>query len=161
MCYQFVWGNKPDKINRKTAGKSVHNGGIGIPDIKVLISALKLTWIRKYKNAQHKWKNVIRDDFEYLDKFDDYGPEIVNKYSGGNKFWMEVFSAYKDYYYKVNIKKVEEVLVEPILFNKRKLVGKKTNNKEQCYRECATLQTFCAVMGSFTGNALHCRLSAR
>jgi hypothetical protein len=33
MCYQFVWGNKPDKLNRKTAGKSVHNGGIGLPDL--------------------------------------------------------------------------------------------------------------------------------
>jgi hypothetical protein len=131
MCYQFVWGNKPDKINRKTAVKSVSNGGIGIPDLKMLISALKLTWIRKYKSSQHKWKSVINDDFEYFDRIDMYGPEIVNKYVGRNNFWTEVFCSYKDFFYKVRMKKVEEILTEPILFNKRILVGKKTINKEQ------------------------------
>ena len=51
LCYEFVWNKKPDKINRKTVHKSVQEGGLGLPYLKTFISALKLTWIRKFINT--------------------------------------------------------------------------------------------------------------
>jgi hypothetical protein len=68
LCYSFVWGNKPDKISRKTTVKSVQDGGIGLPDLKKYISSLKLTWIRKFKNNQHNWKSIVGADFKYFEK---------------------------------------------------------------------------------------------
>ena len=55
LCYEFVWNKKPDNINRKTVHKSVKEG-LGLPHLKTFISALKLTWIRKFINTNHKWK---------------------------------------------------------------------------------------------------------
>jgi hypothetical protein len=99
LCYSFVWGNKPDKISRKTTVKSVQDGGIGLPDLKKYISSLKLTWIRKFKNNQHNWKSIVGADFKYFEKIELYGPEIFVKYKGGNVFWLEVFDAYKQFFF--------------------------------------------------------------
>ena len=45
-----------DKINRKPVHKSVQKGGLGLPNLKTFIAALKLTWIQKFKNDKHNWK---------------------------------------------------------------------------------------------------------
>ena len=55
MCFKFIWNNKQDKKSRRTAIKS---GGLGVPDMRKYISALKSMWIRKPKQTKHKWKNV-------------------------------------------------------------------------------------------------------
>ena len=123
LCYSFVWGNKPDKISRKTAVKSVQDGGMGIPDIKKFIMALKLTWIRKFKNNTHKWKNIILEDFPFFDKLEMYGPEIIKKYKAGNPFWSEVFASYKEYFYKLEVTNSEELLAEPVCYNNRIIIG--------------------------------------
>ena len=60
LCYKFAWSNKQDKINRK----SVQTGGLCLPHIKSFISAVKLTWIRKFKNGKYKWKNNYGNNSE-------------------------------------------------------------------------------------------------
>ena len=123
MCFKFVWKDKSDRISRKTAIKSVRNGGLGVPDIKKFIVALKLTWIRKFKHSHHKWKNILIEDFRDIEKLELYGPEIVSKYKSGNLFWQEVFQAYKDFFYKVKVNKLEDILSEPICYNERIKIG--------------------------------------
>ena len=54
--FQFVWNRKPDRISRKIAVRFIAKGGLGIPNIKTYINALKLIWIRKLKTSEHKWK---------------------------------------------------------------------------------------------------------
>ena len=49
MVFRFVWNRKRDRISRDTAVKHTADGGLGIPQIKSFMSALKLTWIRKLK----------------------------------------------------------------------------------------------------------------
>ena len=39
-CFQFVWNGKRDKINRKTAVKTVKQGGLNIPDTQIYIYML-------------------------------------------------------------------------------------------------------------------------
>ena len=56
-CNEFVWNKTQDKISIKTAHKSVQKGGLGLPHLKTFISALKLTWIRKFMNTNHEWKS--------------------------------------------------------------------------------------------------------
>ena len=55
--FQFVWNRKQDRISRKIAVRSIAKGGLGIPNIKTYINALKLIWIRKLKTSEHKWKS--------------------------------------------------------------------------------------------------------
>ena len=44
--FQFVWNRKQDRISRKIAVRSTAKGGLGIPNIKTYINALKLIWIQ-------------------------------------------------------------------------------------------------------------------
>ena len=41
---------------RTTAVKNSIKGGLGIPNIKNYVNALKLIWLRKLKTSDHKWK---------------------------------------------------------------------------------------------------------
>ena len=40
--FQFVWNKKQDRISRKTAVRTIAKGGLGLPDIRYYINALKL-----------------------------------------------------------------------------------------------------------------------
>ena len=40
--FQFVWSRKLDQISRKTAFGTIAKGGLGLPDIRHYIDALKL-----------------------------------------------------------------------------------------------------------------------
>ena len=40
--FQFVWNKKQDRISRKTAARTIAKGGLGLPDIRHYIDALKL-----------------------------------------------------------------------------------------------------------------------
>jgi hypothetical protein len=134
MCYNFVWNNKPDKICRKTAIKTIKNGGLGIPDLRKFISALKLTWLRKFKLSSHKWKNIFIEEYSYIDSINMYGPEIKNKYKIENPFWKEVFVDYYEFFYKVEALKLCDVLAEPVFFNKRIMVGKTAVTNEEWFQ---------------------------
>ena len=123
ICYQFVWKKKNDKINRKTATKDVGNGGLVIPDLNMQIRALKLSWIRRLGNTDHKWKNICVQLHPHLNNLEKYGPCFINFKKKQNLFWLHTFKAYKLFYDKVHIKTEQEVLAEPVLFNEKFKIG--------------------------------------
>ena len=60
-CFQFVWDGKIDKIKRTNSKHHTREGGIGIPDIKAYVQALKLTWMKKLlDNNPSKWKVILK-----------------------------------------------------------------------------------------------------
>ena len=61
--FQFVWNRKQDRISRKVTVKTIAKGGLGIPDIGHYINALKLSWIRKLKTSDDKWKGIITSTY--------------------------------------------------------------------------------------------------
>ena len=56
MIFRLVWNRNRDRISRDTAVKHIADGGLGIPQIKSFMNALKLTWIRKLKTTNYRWK---------------------------------------------------------------------------------------------------------
>ena len=122
-CYEFIWNKKPDRISRKSAVRNCSDGGIGIPDINTLLRALKLTWIRKITKSNHKWKNIILENYTYIEQLDRYGPNILFRKKISNCFWSEVFEAYKVYFYCIYPKNEGELLAEPLCFNERIQIG--------------------------------------
>ena len=52
--YRFVGNRKNDRLSRKHSYRNIHQGGLGIPDVRTYISSLKITWIRKLYNDNHK-----------------------------------------------------------------------------------------------------------
>jgi hypothetical protein len=122
ICYMFVWNTKQDKISRKITNKSVKNGGLGIPDIKMFMLALKCSWIRKISSVKHKWKYVAIHCCSVLNKIDKLGPSITC--DSKNAFWKDVLAAYENYFYKTEPNYCQDLLAEPIFFNRRILIDK-------------------------------------
>lgn len=123
MCYAFVWNNKQDRIARTVVVKHITEGGLGLPDIRQHIYALKLTWVRKLCNTSHKWKNILLANFPLISRIQEIGPNFFQVSRQVNSFWKDVFIAYKRFYYKIEPKSDLEVLAEPIMFNNRIRVG--------------------------------------
>ena len=124
ICYVFVWNDKPDKISRKVTHKSIKEGGIGIPNVKQPVQALKVTWLRKLTLTNHKWKSIAIQNLPCLQTLQHFGPNINITQRNMNSFWREVFTAYNVLYYKIHPQKVSDLLAEPICFNDRITIGK-------------------------------------
>ena len=128
MCYSFVWNDKQDRIARNVVVKQITEGGLCLPDIKQHISALKLTWIRKLCNTNHKWKNILLANHPFLNRLQHIGPNFADKLRDGNSFWADVFRVYKTFYYKVEPRNDTQVLAEPIMQNNRVRIGDRPLN---------------------------------
>ena len=123
--YQFVWDNKNDKISRKISIKNIVEGGIGIPDVRSYINALKLTWIRKLINTKHKWRCIIQTVNEKVLLIKKLGTCLgIN--NNMNPFWKDVFNAYNFMGKQIKSYCLEEICSEPLFCNNNILVGEKT-----------------------------------
>ena len=125
MCFRFIWNNKQDKISRKTAVKSVKSGGLGVPEIRKYISALKIMWIRKLKQTKHKWKNIALITYPFIIGLEQCGPNLYSQKAKCNIFWEHVFKAYRLLYYRIEPQNTSELLAEPVLHNDRIKIGNK------------------------------------
>ena len=149
-CYQFVWNKKPDKIKRKTAHKNIKHGGLGIPNLRKFVAALKLSWIRKFQQTNHKWKMIAEYNFPMLNDLDKYGPEIASTFIKSNHFWKDVFISYKEFFYKVLCKNPCQILAEPILYNKRVQIGQEViQNRNWIQKGVYCIGHFYAQNGTF------------
>ena len=125
-CFEFVWGGKRDKIKRSTTIYHTKLGGMNIPDIKVYIQALKLTWIKRIFNENSgKWKFLLQKRFPEITTLQKYGADLLER-KHINPFWNDVFKAYKNINRKYVPKTPEELLAEPLFFNGNFKIGKKT-----------------------------------
>ena len=67
------------RYSRKTVIKSIKKGGMWLRDIRQFINELKPIWIRKYLNANHKWKNIISLMFPIIRTLYVHGPCLLLK----------------------------------------------------------------------------------
>ena len=119
--FEFVWNSKYDRINRKTSVKNIQCGGIGIPDVRRYISALKLSWIRKLIVSNHKWKNIILHVCPLTNDLVNFGSALPTR--NLNVFWKDVFCAYQEMGSKVFVKEDSEFLSEPLFYNEKIKIG--------------------------------------
>ena len=132
LCYRFIWQKKPDKINRKTAHKSVMNGGMGLPELQTFASSLKLSWLRKFMTTKHKWKFITLIYFPRLNDIQTHGPEFLSHFNKSNRFWTDVFQAYRRFFYCVHSKNSGELLSEPVFYNNKIQIAKSPIKDRTC-----------------------------
>ena len=123
--FKFIWNNKTDRISRKSAVKDVIEGGLGIPDLKRYISALKLTWIKKLETSKHPWKRIMYNLFPICNNLNRVGGQLPYKDYHLNIFWKNVFESYTKVD-NITIVNSEEFLAEPLFYNKNILIGNST-----------------------------------
>ena len=131
--FEFVWGFKRNRINKKVSTKNIAEGGIGIPDIKNYIMALKLTWIKRILTSTHKWKTILSKVSPLINNLMVLGSNIPTDKM--NQFWKDVFSAYEVFGLCIKLKKSEEVLAEPIFYNDKFTVGNKIMMNDDWFKK--------------------------
>ncbi|KAJ8035115.1 hypothetical protein HOLleu_22234 [Holothuria leucospilota] len=48
--FYFIWSGNPDKVKRNTMYNSFENGGLKVTHVRSFISALKITWVKRYRD---------------------------------------------------------------------------------------------------------------
>ena len=82
MC---VRQNIRDKIKKSIAIHNASHGVINIPDIKIYIKALELTWLWElYQNISNGRSSL---QATCPDSFQTYGPCMLTTKKGYNPFW--------------------------------------------------------------------------
>lgn len=122
---------KQDRIARKTTIQNVINGGLGVPSLKHLIMAMKLTWVKKLNFSNHKWKSVIGEICPFVKELDKYGYDIPINKKCTNAFWRDTFQAYKTFGKKVHIDDPSDLLAENFFYNENVKLG----GKMICFKE--------------------------
>ena len=124
--FQFVWNRKQDRISRKVTVKTIAKGGLGIPNIRHYINALKLSWIRKLKTSDYKWKGIITSTYPKVLLLEQLGSSLPTQENNFNMFWIHVFKAYREFGKHMQVENSEELVADPIFCNDNILVGNKT-----------------------------------
>ena len=65
--FGFLWDNKKDKIKRESIYQDYDKGGIRMPDVDLMIKALRLAWIPRLLNPESlNWKSITDYFFKKL-----------------------------------------------------------------------------------------------
>ena len=149
-CFDFVWQGKKDKIKRSTSVYHTKMGGMNIPDIKAYINSLKLTWIRRlFNESSGKWKVILMKKIPEIMNLKKYGTDLLER-KKVNPFWNDVFKAYGKLSSNYTPKTPEELLAEPLFFNKHFKIAKKTFTfPDWLTRDIATVGALVNRDGSF------------
>ena len=59
IFYNFIWDNKPDKINRETSKVNESKGGLNMVSVKEFWMSLKISWLRRFSKAKSFWKQIL------------------------------------------------------------------------------------------------------
>ena len=78
LIFRFLWNEKPDKIKRRVLYNTKENGGLNIPNFKMMNIAAKVTWVKRYLDSSEDkiWKVLV-----------DIG---LNKYGRGFLFYCNI-----------------------------------------------------------------------
>ena len=99
ILFKFLWGNKRDKIKRATLKSKYKAGGLQVPDICTQADSLKISWIKKFNNADNnsKWKSVVKECFTIANDTNIFecrlSPSLIKR-SVKSKFWQDVLTAW-------------------------------------------------------------------
>jgi hypothetical protein len=123
--YDFLWDGKA-KIKKTVVCKSYREGGIQMLDIRMFITTLKLSWLRKLR-IESDWRDFTFNLYPELSRLEKIGGEYANVVmkSLENCFWRDVMKHYKKLYAKCQIISTEEFCAECIHYNVNILREKK------------------------------------
>ena len=120
--FEFVWNCKNDKVSRKTSTQSVEKGGLGIPDIRIYMDSLKLSWVKKAMTCNLPWKYILIENCPLIQKLEHLGTQLP-KSNRLNDFLTNLLDAYARFGQKINVTNCDDALAEPIFYNNKIRIG--------------------------------------
>ena len=62
LLSSFIWNHKPPKIKHSTMIGKIKNGGLNMPNFKIINKSLKAGWVKRFLNPQtQSWKKIPFD----------------------------------------------------------------------------------------------------
>ena len=62
LLSSFIWNHKPPKIKHSTMIGKIKDGGLNMPDFKIINKSLKTGWVKRFLNTQtQSWKKIPFD----------------------------------------------------------------------------------------------------
>ena len=100
-CFKnFIWEEKKPKIIMAQLEKDIEQGGLRLPNLRMLDKALKLTWTAKLLKDQGLWQNLFESSTTTNKKniwmLDQLSLQNIKLHTN-NLFWKDVLSAWKMY----------------------------------------------------------------
>ena len=119
--FNFLWNNKPEKINRQDLCAEKLNGGLKMVDVTVFEKSLNLTWIRKIlSNTNAPWLTLLLDTVGNLSRIRSLGPVWCQKIlKKCNPFWNKVLNYYMDLCNQQEIKSNSDILHLTLWLNEK------------------------------------------
>lgn len=121
---RFIWNHKPAKIKWACLISDYTEGGLRAPDIKCMIHAQKITWIKRMLFSKNtKWRNLALyasniTEYELTCK---YHTKFMNKQP--KSYYKQILDIWYDYF---SIEpEMENILFETLYYNKFILVNKR------------------------------------
>jgi len=136
MFFQFIWGNKIDKIKRNVMTGEYEYGGLKMVHLENFIKSLKCTWIRRImlQNTSYKVLTDIifgQDITKYIFEFGEaYLDNLTLRCS--NRFWKDIILSWKIFVSRLHEIK-NDVLLEPLWYNYKLRIGNRPVFIKQWY----------------------------
>ena len=66
--FDFLWDDKPDKINRKTIIQDYENSGLKMINLNIFITSIKAGWVKRITNNDNDgdWKHIYKNNLEKI-----------------------------------------------------------------------------------------------
>ena len=119
MFFDFLWENKPSKINRLTSCSAYDKGGLNMIDLYSFIASMKISWLRRIftnNNTTAKLFHVIFPTAHTLQKRGGNYVDTLTR-DNTNPFWKDVFQHYKSFYPKCTPLNAADFASECIHYN--------------------------------------------
>ena len=122
MFYNFIWG-KRDRVTRAVVCNSMSKGGLGMIDLNIFFTTLKVSWVKRYINCPGKWKSGFEEIAHKINVPSNYLLKInsikLSTDASVDKFYADVLcSFYKCKTLKdINLLNHNDIVTQPLWFN--------------------------------------------
>ena len=162
LLFKFIWGDKPDKINRKLLIQDYKDGGLRMTDIITFIKGLKITWFRRMfqKVRTTDWQTLFEDVHQttidlILTRGDNYTYEISK--NSHNIFWKEAILYLSELHKIVLNESSEDIMDAPLWYNSNiRIDNKPTFMKKWNDKNILNIQDLITTNGLFLSYEQFC-----
>ena len=117
--FDYLWGGKPDKINRKTICKNYMQGGLKMVNLYHFEKSLKLSWMKKVASqTDSPWYCLLQETIPNINRLFSLGGEWCFKFVKNlNPFWETVFCNWINFCRENKVQNNSDILRSCIWFN--------------------------------------------
>ena len=119
LFYDFIWPNGKYHVKKIVLIQKIENGGLKMPDIRSMVKAIKLSWVKRLLQKNNHFTNIVKEItqvqnfsvfFQYKNDTQFLDTRLPAFYSEILECWYEIYS--------VSPKSVNDILNEIIWLNK-------------------------------------------